>query len=483
MPVSPPSAPSGGAKDRLAGKVLGGRYRVPPNLGEGGMGSVFLCEHAVLRRRFAVKVLRSDLVSDPELVDRFRNEAIAASRIGQENVVDVLDFGTSEDGSLYYVMEALDGRSLGAAIRDDGPLEVGRALSVLEQICRALAAAHERGVVHRDVKPDNVFLARQPDGSEIAKVIDFGISHVPPPSGRPPITRSGAIIGTPEYMAPEQAAGEPVDLRSDVYAVGVLAYEMITGELPIAAATPIAILVAHQTRTPDPPSKRRASIPVEVDALVLRALAKKPEDRFASMDAFAAEVARVRVAILRLGARSPRPSSPRGGTMALPETGEDVRRTVRARRIARAAVLVAVLGALSAAAWLYAARMRAGEARAVAGARAGAAETVDSTAVRPERSSSAEADERSRRAPTPTPTPAATPTATATPAPAAKAPTIPAAILLEEPRAAAPAIPERVPEAARPRPPRRAHPAEVRGDDDGLKDPYAGGGELKDPFR
>src|SRR5512138_1969785 len=178
-----PAAPPGGAKDRLVGRVLGDRYRVLSRLGEGGMGTVYLCEHAVLQRRFAVKVLRPELARDAELVDRFRNEAIAASRIGQENVVDVVDFGAEEDGSLYYVMEALDGRSLGAVIREEGPLPVRRALDLLEQICRALAAAHRRGVVHRDVKPDNVFLVRRDDGTELAKVIDFGISHNPRPEG------------------------------------------------------------------------------------------------------------------------------------------------------------------------------------------------------------------------------------------------------------------------------------------------------------
>src|SRR5512138_904973 len=290
-----PAAPPGGAKDRLVGRVLGDRYRVLSRLGEGGMGTVYLCEHAVLERRFAVKVLRADLASDEELVDRFRNEAIAASRIGQENVVDVVDFGADEDGSLYYVMEALDGRSLGQVIRDEGPLPVPRALDLLEQLCHALAAAHRRGVVHRDVKPDNVFLVRRADGGERAKVIDFGISRVPGPGER--LTRAGAIIGTPEYMAPEQASGAAVDHRADVYAAGVLAFEMLTGELPLEAATPLATIAAHRTRTPDPPSRRIAGVPPEVDALVLRALAKRPEDRFASMDELAAEVARIRAAI------------------------------------------------------------------------------------------------------------------------------------------------------------------------------------------
>ncbi|HET7826310.1 MAG TPA: serine/threonine-protein kinase [Anaeromyxobacter sp.] len=445
------------------GKVLGGRYRVISHLGEGGMGSVYLCEHAVLRRRLAVKVLRPDLVSDPELVDRFRNEAIAASRIGQENVVDVLDFGTAEDGALYYVMEALDGRSLGAAIREDGPLEVGRALGVLEQICRALAAAHARGVVHRDVKPDNVFLARREDGSEIAKVIDFGISHVPPTSGGAPITRTGAIIGTPEYMAPEQAAGAPVDLRSDVYAVGVLAYEMLTGELPIAAATPIATLVAHQTRTPDPPSRRRGTIPLEVDALVLRALAKRPEERFASMDAFAAEVGRVRAAFLRSALRAQRPSSPRGHTIALPESREELARTLRVRRVARVALLLVLFAALCGAAWLSVARTRE---RVATSAGAAAVPTATPTST-----------------PTTTPTTTATATATRTATSTPTALSVPAAVRADEPSGAAPRSPERLPEAARPKPTRRARPAEVRQEDDGLKDPYSTGGELKDPFQ
>jgi serine/threonine protein kinase len=288
-------APFRAEKDRMEGRVLGARYRVLSRLGEGGMGTVYLCEHAVLGRRYALKVLHPGLAGDAELVERFRNEAIAASRVGGENVVDVVDFGTSDDGALYYVMEALDGRSLGAVIAEDGPLAVPRALALLEQICRALGAAHARGVVHRDVKPDNVFVLRREDGSERAKVIDFGISKVEPERPRDArLTAAGTIIGTPEYMAPEQASGDPVDHRADVYALGVLAYEMLTGTLPIVAPTPIATLLAHQTRTPEAPSRRRGGIPREVDALVLAALAKRPEDRPASMEELAATLAAIR---------------------------------------------------------------------------------------------------------------------------------------------------------------------------------------------
>jgi eukaryotic-like serine/threonine-protein kinase len=448
------------------------------------MGTVYLCEHAVLQRRLAVKVLRADLASDPELVDRFRNEAVAASRIGQENVVDVLDFGTAEDGSLYYVMEALDGRSLGAVIRQDGPFSVGRALDVLEQICRALAAAHARGVVHRDVKPDNVLVVRREDGSELAKVIDFGISHNPPPAGAAPITRSGAIIGTPEYMAPEQAAGDPVDRRTDVYAVGVLAFEMLTGELPISAATPIATLVAHQTHTPDPPSRRRPSVPPEVDALVLRALAKKPQDRFASMEALAAEVARVRAAFSRTVSYSPRPSPPRGGTLALPESRDDVRRaTLRVKRTARIAVVLGVAAAFAAvAAWLASTRMQAAEAASSATATGTPTSTSNpmstpTTTPTTTTAGAVDAGRRTRGGPAVVPAAAATPI----PTPGARAP----ALLVDRP-AEAPEAPVPVAEpqghrkaSRRPEPVRGEEP-EQEGD---LKDPYSTGADLKDPFK
>jgi tRNA A-37 threonylcarbamoyl transferase component Bud32 len=441
------------------------------------MGTVYLCEHAVLRRRLAVKVLRSDLTADPELVDRFRNEAIAASRIGQENVVDVLDFGTAEDGALYYVMEALDGRSLGAAIREGGPLQVGRALDLLEQICHALAAAHARGVLHRDVKPDNVFLVRRPDGSELAKVIDFGISRLPGMEGTPRITRAGAIIGTPEYMAPEQAAGEVVDERVDVYAVGVLAFEMLTGVLPIEAATPIATLVAHQIREPDPPSRRRSSIPPEVDALVLRALAKRPTDRFGSMEAFAAEVARVRALFSKKTVSyPPRPSRPRAETLALPETRERVRRaTLRTRRALPVTVGIAALALAATAAWLVLARARVLE--EAAGVSAATMVTMPD-AVLPGSSASQTRDDAPLRS---EPDPSAA-TRTAPPAPV-PAPTVPPArvpaALEEEPTAVAP--PAAAPARPRKSSGRLAPARSEQGDD--IKDPYSSEGDLKDPFK
>jgi serine/threonine-protein kinase len=256
------------------------------------MGSVYLCEHVTLGRRYALKILHAARALDPELVNRFRQEAQAASRIAQENVVEVLDYGEEPGGALYYVMEFLGGRTLGQVMRDDGPLPLTRALHLLEQICRALAAAHARGVVHRDVKPDNVLVERLPDGLERAKLIDFGISHL---TNTRRLTLDGEVIGTPEYMAPEQAAGGEVDELTDVYAVGVLAFELFTGGLPFTGPTAVATLVAHQTQPAPTPSALRAGLPAELDRLVLRALAKHKADRTESMQALAAEVARLRL--------------------------------------------------------------------------------------------------------------------------------------------------------------------------------------------
>jgi len=365
-----PSAPH----DAMIGRVLADRYRILRRIGEGGMGAVYLCEHVVLHRSLAVKVLRRDLSSDPEIVERFRNEAIAASQIGQENVVDVFDIGKTDDGALYYVMEALEGHSVGAILRHDGPIVVPRALAVIEQVGRALGAAHARGVVHRDLKPDNVFLVRREDGTEQAKLLDFGISKLEQAGER--LTQAGAIIGTPEYMAPEQAAGAAVDHRTDVYALGVMAYELLTGVLPFEGDSAIATLVAHQTKPPEAPSRRRTGIPPDVDALVLRALAKRPEDRFDSMTALVAEVVRIRA---RLGSETPaavplprrdpgvtprldlppfRPSH-RGGTVTLPPPAPSGVRApgaepLDARRIGARVVLLLLLLAVAAGAgwWL-----------------------------------------------------------------------------------------------------------------------------------
>jgi len=279
------------------GEILGDRYRILERIGEGGMGTVYLCEHVALGKRMAIKVLRPEFSRDEELVRRFQQEARAASQIGQENIVDVIDFGRTPDGSMYFAMEALEGESLAKVMRREGKLPLERAFPILGQICKALGAAHARGIVHRDLKPENVILLRRDDGSDFVKVLDFGISK----NGRGPetsrITRAGSIIGTPEYMAPEQAAATSVDHRCDVYALGVLAYEMVTGALPFQGETPLATLLKHQSEPPESPRKRRPDLPQEAETLILRALVKRPEGRQQTMAEVAADLSLALAAI------------------------------------------------------------------------------------------------------------------------------------------------------------------------------------------
>jgi serine/threonine-protein kinase len=284
----------------LVGRVLGDRYRVLSRLGQGGMGSIYLAEHVTLGKRMAVKVLRPEYSHDAELVDRFQHEARAASQIGQENIVEVFDFGHTPEGEAYFVMEALDGESLARILHRDGPMPLPRAVPIFLQICRALGAAHQRGIVHRDLKPENVFILRRTDGSDFVKVLDFGIAKGPGTPEAKRLTRVGSIIGTPEYMSPEQASANVIDHRSDIYAFGVLAYETLTGRLPFDGDTPLATLMKHQTDPPLPPRRLRPELPPEVEQIVLRALVKRPEGRQQSMEELAGELTRLPAADVEL---------------------------------------------------------------------------------------------------------------------------------------------------------------------------------------
>jgi serine/threonine-protein kinase len=280
----------------LVGRILGDRYRILSRLGQGGMGSIYLAEHVTLGKRMAVKVLRPEYSRDEELLDRFQHEARAASQIGQENIVEVFDFGQTPEGEAYFVMEALEGESLARILHRDGPLPLARAVPIFLQICRALGAAHQRGIVHRDLKPENVFVLRRTDGTDFVKVLDFGIAKGPGAPDAKRLTKAGSIIGTPEYMSPEQASSNAIDQRSDVYAFGVLAYETLTGRLPFDGDTPLATLMKHQSDAPVPPRRLRPELPPEVEKIVLRALVKRPEGRQQSMEELAGELARLAAA-------------------------------------------------------------------------------------------------------------------------------------------------------------------------------------------
>ena len=270
----------------LVGTVVGERYRVLRELGEGGMGRVYLAEHVVLGKRFALKVLRDEFCSREDLVKRFQQEAIAASRIGQENIVNVSDFGRTAQGSLYFVMEYLEGTNLAEQITQFGAMQASRAVPILIQITKALAAAHSQGIIHRDLKPDNVVLGRKEDGTDLAKVLDFGISKVGETKAGGRLTQQGMVVGTPEYMSPEQATGaEELDARSDIYSLGVMAYELLSGKIPFEGESSLAILLKHQNDVPVPLRSQRPdiAIPIELERLVMRMLEKAPESRPQSM--------------------------------------------------------------------------------------------------------------------------------------------------------------------------------------------------------
>jgi eukaryotic-like serine/threonine-protein kinase len=272
--------------DPLISQLVADRYRVIKKLGEGGMGSVYLAEHVVIEKKLALKVLAPELARRSDLVARFLQEARSASRIGHENVIDIMDFGQSPDGLVYISMEFLDGKDLGEIVRSKGAMEWKDARGIVLQICRALRAAHDKGIVHRDMKPENIFLIQREGQPHFVKILDFGIAKVMglDPNG-PRLTRTGMIFGTPEYMAPEQAEGKDTDHRADIYAVGCIMYHLITGQTPFVAESFMTMLTKHLMEEPVAPSARRPDLVItpEMDALILKALEKDREKRWQSM--------------------------------------------------------------------------------------------------------------------------------------------------------------------------------------------------------
>jgi serine/threonine-protein kinase len=283
--ASPPPA-----DDPLIGMVVSDRYRIMRKIGEGGMGAVYQAEHALIEKRIALKILFQDLTRRPDLVARFLQEAKSASRIGQENVIDISDFGQTADGLVYIAMEFLDGQDLGRLLKTERSMPWLRARPILMQITKALRAAHGHGIIHRDMKPENVYLISREGRADFVKVLDFGIAKVvsADEADGPRLTQTGMIFGTPEYMSPEQAQGHPPDHRLDVYAVGCIMYQMLTGSVPFTADSFMGILTKHLVEAPVPPRQRRPdlAIPGDVEAICMRALEKDREKRWPDMDAF-----------------------------------------------------------------------------------------------------------------------------------------------------------------------------------------------------
>lgn len=275
--------------DPLVGATLVGRYQILRRIGEGGMGAVYEGRHLVLGKQVAIKVLLERLLERPELVARLLQEARLASSIGHENIVAVTDFGTTDDGRSFVVMEFLEGESLAALVAREAPLPVARCLHLGRQIASALAAAHDKGIVHRDVKPENAFVLRRGE-QDFVKVMDFGVSKAVQGREEGPellrLTRTGMVLGTPLYMSPEQAAGdEDVDGRADVWALGVVLYECLTGEVPFRARNYLGVISQVLTGHVEPPSRLRPelAIPPAVEAVVMRAMQKDRGRRYQRM--------------------------------------------------------------------------------------------------------------------------------------------------------------------------------------------------------
>ncbi|MCE9579126.1 MAG: protein kinase [Deltaproteobacteria bacterium] len=283
--------PEASTPDALVGQIVGGRYRILRRIGAGGMGAVYEGDHVELGKRVAIKFLLERYDDDPEAVTRFRREARIASQIGQANIVDVIDVGTDDSGRSFIVMELLSGMTLGEVLQRGGPMPAERAVAVIRQVLAGLGAAHDKGIVHRDMKPENVFVEnRGDDGQDRVKIVDFGISKlIAANESKIRLTATGAVIGTPVYMAPEQAMGlVEVDHRVDLYAVGVMLFEMLAGRPPFQGTNYAALVSQHLHVAPPSLATLRPDVPRAVVEVVARALAKEPGDRFAT----AAEMAR-----------------------------------------------------------------------------------------------------------------------------------------------------------------------------------------------
>jgi serine/threonine-protein kinase len=364
--VSPSSSERELPLPAAPGEVLAGKYRITRLVGAGGMGTVYEAQHAVLGRRFAVKLLHPELARQQDLLERFRREAQAAGSLENENIASIIDFGHREDGIPFIVMELLVGEDLSKLLAHHGPLPVARAVNVVIQACRGLDAAHAAGIIHRDLKPENLFVCKRGDGSDLVKILDFGIAKLGSGLGDGPmsaVTRTGSTLGTPFYMPPEQARGEKtLDHRADIYALGVILYEALTGEKPHPGDSYNAILYHILTQAPAPLASLRPTLPPDLAEAVHGALAFDPGDRPASAMELARAIAKhagrqVTPVQSQFELRVTRPAAAaaagagRHATPGAAGGGPGAARSGRAVRRAGVAAVVAAAG-LGAAFWL-----------------------------------------------------------------------------------------------------------------------------------
>lgn len=268
-------------REAFAAKQLG-QYRLKRKLGSGGMGEVYLAEHQMLKRPCAVKLIRPEKAGDPRMLARFEREVRATAKLSHWNSIDIYDYGSTADGTFYYVMEYLPGHNLGEIVDQYGPIPAGRTVFLLEQVCGALAEAHGIGLVHRDIKPANIFCAYRGGVFDVVKLLDFGLAKPTMEKNvDTQLTLAGTVTGSPLFMSPEQASGEDtVDARSDIYSLGAVMYYMLTGQPPFVSDNPLKVLIAHASQEVVPPRQLNADLPVDLEEVMLRCLEKDPEHRF-----------------------------------------------------------------------------------------------------------------------------------------------------------------------------------------------------------
>jgi serine/threonine protein kinase len=307
------------APDEHIGKTVANKYRVEQMIGEGGMGKVYKATQLSLDKPVVLKVLRQALLSDERTVARFQREAKAASRLNHPNSISVLDFGQADDGAMYIAMEYVQGKDLHHILSREWPLPESRVIRVISQVLSALADAHSAGVIHRDLKPENIMVEQRRGEADFVKVLDFGIAKIVDGTNDegPALTRAGFVCGTPEYMSPEQARGAQLDHRSDLYAVGVILYQLTCGMLPFDSDSAVGFATKHLTEVPPPPTKRRpeAKVSPGMERLIMKALAKNPDDRPQTAEQFRAELLAIekeRRAAVGTSARRPASSSAPG---------------------------------------------------------------------------------------------------------------------------------------------------------------------------
>ncbi len=299
-----PAVPKG-LRDALIGSTVSG-YVVKGKIGSGGMGIVYEGEQPVIGKRVAIKVLRPEIAENPEQVKRLVEEARAVNTVGHRGIIDVFGFGEVSDGRQCIVMEFLDGEALMDLLarnqKEHRAMPIAEVMVILDELLSALGAAHGAGVIHRDLKPSNIFLCRQRDGSRYVKILDFGIAKLGV-HGTTPQSQASMLVGTPSYMAPEQARGGLISPSLDLYAVGVIAFEMITGQLPFLGSSVVEVLMKHAEEPPVKPSTLLMSVPDDVDELILKLLAKKPAERYATAEAVRIDVVRIKKGLMDSTAR------------------------------------------------------------------------------------------------------------------------------------------------------------------------------------